>query len=233
MMFLMAIGVSTLAAAFANAGFIMRQSDYSRVNLLHESIHDNIRHSLQISQPHTNSLGFQIVMAILQANDPEHPNFVPPPVSPPGEPDQPNPGLGNLNLAVSIGTSPTDTTPIPIADFGGLVTVRSITLSFPLQEVDIQPAIAEVYPYPNPLPPGTDLITYPQPRVPRTAELKNASMIVEVEIRSGDRTITSRAEYAYSGGFFIEENSLTTDMIFETPNGYGTWRMIGHEIVNR
>jgi Tfp pilus assembly protein PilV len=67
MLFLMSIGVSTLAAAFANSGYIMRQSDYSRVRLLYESVHENIMHSLQVNPEDDDYLGYQIAMAIFKA----------------------------------------------------------------------------------------------------------------------------------------------------------------------
>jgi len=244
MMFLMAIGVSTLAAAFANAGYVMRQSEFTRVRLLHESIHENIMYSLQADPEDEDLLGYQIAMAIFNANDPAHPAFVLPPPTTPENLNPTNPGLAPIpNLEINvIGT--------PLENLGGRVTVERITLSFPDQFVRINEAI-----------PGDDTITPAIPREPRTATL-NASMIVEVVIRIdrlatdiiddddlGVRRITSIAVYEYTGGRFTEEPAgvpggepgddngdengyETFVMKFESPSGYGIWRMVRHEIID-
>jgi hypothetical protein len=219
MMFLMAIGVSTLSAAFANAGYVMRQSDFARVRLLHESIHENIMFSLQFNPEDESLLGYQIVMAILASNDED-------------DLDAYNvSGLSDIELDVTIdGTA--------IANFGGNITVQSVTLKFPDQFVNIYPAIPEIPQFP-PNPPGVtlpddEIITKHVPREPKTATV-NASMVVEVVISSGagNREITSIAVYEYTGGRFIEESEATHKMIFDEddPDGFGVWEMVRHEII--
>jgi hypothetical protein len=238
MLFLLAIGISTMAAAFANAGYIMRQSDYSRVRLLHESIHDNIMHSLLLDPEDETLLGYQIAMAIFRANDPTDTDYVHPP-----DDDEPAPGLGDIPLTIRIDD-------IPIGNFGARITVDSIILSFPNQFVSIIEAIPYEPQFPPNNPPSIQLpddeiITQRRWREPRTATV-NASMVVEVVITSGDRTITSIAVYEYTGGrladypISTDYEPSTTKMEFlhavgypyNTPCGYGTWSMIRYEIAN-
>jgi len=71
MMFLMAIGVSTMAAAFANIGYVTRQRDYSIVRILDESIHNNIMFSLQEDIKNENLLGWQLVRELFDVYDDE------------------------------------------------------------------------------------------------------------------------------------------------------------------
>jgi len=240
MMFLMAIGVSTLSAAFANAGYIVRQSDFARVRLLHESIHENIMFSLQDDPKDEDMLGYQIAMAIFRANDPSE--FAP---------GVPVPGLADItNMVINVdGTL--------LGNIGGRITVESVALSFPGQEQlviinEAIPAVAQDPPNPTgvTLPPE-DIITQFRPREPRTATL-NASMIVEVVISSGDRTITSVAVYEYTGGRLTDDPTgalaqnppppviVTPPMVFvpavigvpSDPGGYGIWSMVRHEILD-
>jgi hypothetical protein len=174
-------------------------------------------------------------MAIFNANDPEHDNFVEPPPSTPLNPNPANPGLADIeNLEIRVdGTL--------IGALGGIITVESITLSFHDQFIRIFDATPAVAQYPqNPTPPAPpvppeDIITPGVPREPRTATL-NASMEVRVIISSGDRTITSIAVYEYTGGRLIEKSETSTDMEFVPaasgdPGGYGIWRMVRHEII--
>jgi hypothetical protein len=180
-------------------------------------------------------------MAIFRANDPMDSAFNPPP---PTTPDADPPGLADIaSFAINIGTT-------PIANFGGRITVESITLSFPTQyqNVRIMDAIPAVTQTPPPPATGDDIITPAEPREPRTATL-NARMIVEVVIRSGERTITSNAVYEYTGGRFTDDpyginsdvdDDATFNMVFVPsvpgipgdPGGYGIWRMIRHEIID-
>jgi hypothetical protein len=230
MMFLMSIGVSTMAAAFANAGFIMRQNDFNRVRLLHESIHENIMFSLQDNYENPDSLGYQIAMEIFRTNDPTDPGHIPPLA-----PGVPAPGLtGDRPLEVWIDG-------LPIGNFGPRITVDSITLSFPEQFVNIMEAIPYIPLYPSGAT-GENVITQERLRVPRTATL-NASMVVEIVITSGERTITSIAVYEYTGGRLTEYpfvptyNLASTTMRFvlsagyAAPGGYGEWNMVRHEII--
>ena len=237
MLFLMAIGVSTMSAAFANAGYIMRQNDFNRVKLLHESIHENIMFSMQDRPGYPNSLGYRIAMAIFDANDPR--------TYAPGVPVSP---LGSIDLDILISnTAAPGTSILRNNTFGNIIAVESITLSFPEQFVSIQEAIPPVSPFPLGAT-GDEVITPARPREPRTASL-NASMIVEVVISSGDRTITSTAFYEYTGGR-LTDNPSSTPVYIDPPSppdmklipapsnppydpgGYVIWRMVRHEIID-
>ena len=265
MMFLMSIGVSTLAAAYANAGYIMRQSDFARVRLLHESIHENIMYSLQADPEDEDLLGFQLARAIFRANDPldaAYAQFTPDPTLENPYPDPIATGLLPItDLTILIDGA-------QIAVPGGRITVENITLSFPEQFVNINDAIPAVPQFPPPPASGADIITPAEPREPRTATL-NASMVVEVEISSGNRTITSIAVFEYIGGrltdnptgvptFINPTNPPPMQFVPSVPGtppiepedpedpedtgtpgtpgysgGYGIWRMVRHEVIDR
>jgi len=237
MLFLLAIGVSTMAAAFANAGYIMRQTEFSRVRLLHESIHENFMYSLQADPENDLLLGHMIAMAIFKANDPTDPSYVLPP-----SPGEPSPGLADItDLVITLDG-------IPIENLGGTKTAESIIITFPDQIVTITdaiPAIAQVPPGAT----GDNIITPGSPREPRTATL-NASMVVEVTVRTLNRSITSIAVYEYTGGRLTDDpngdrsavtENITFAMEFEKPaafggpddrGGFGSWRMVRHEIID-
>jgi hypothetical protein len=237
MLFLLAIGVSTMAAAFANAGYIMRQTYFSRARMLHESIHENIMYSLQADPEDEDLLGYMLTMAIFRANDPADPDFVLP--SSPGEP---NPGFADItDMQITLDG-------ISLADFGGRITLESITITFPNQLVSITEAVPAIAQDP-PGATGDNIITHARPREPRTATV-NASMIVEVTVRSVGRSITSIAVFEYTGGRLTDDpdgaNSgvtadLSFEMVFEKPalfsgpddrGGYGRWRMVRHEFID-
>jgi len=69
MMFLMVIGVSTMAAAYSNIGYVSRQRDYGVIRILDESIHNNIMFSLQEDITNKNLLGWQLVQELFDAYD--------------------------------------------------------------------------------------------------------------------------------------------------------------------
>jgi len=249
MLFLLAIGISTMAAAFANAGYIMRQNDYNRVRLLHESIHENIMHSLQANTlpsgtGNPNSLGFQLAMAIFKVNDPT-------PQIPPLAPSVVTALQALFNDGAELGILFDGTSILGVNNHigGRLITVQSITLSFPYQIVNINeaiPGIPDNYPSGST---GDNIITHMRQREPRTATV-NASMEVRVEIVSGDRTITSIAVYEYTGGRLTDtpsgvrwDDPPPLPMVFvpvvtglpgypNEPGGYGTWSMVRYEIPN-
>jgi len=224
MMFLMSIGVSTLAAAFANSGYIIRQSDFARVRLLSDSIHENIMHSLQHDPEDEELLGYQIAMAIFNANDGDGA----------GLPTTTKEDEG-LILVHSIDN-------LPITPLGSRIILESIKLSFPEQIISHIHGPEPYEPqYPPPPATGDEIITPERERVPRTAKL-NASMIVEVIIRSGDRRITSIAFYRYTDGELSddpdemysrvkEEDIPPLDMVF-VPGEFGRWEMIRHEVID-
>jgi hypothetical protein len=237
MLFLLAIGVSTLAAAFANAGYIMRQTYFSRARMLHESIHENIMYSLQADPQNEELLGYMLAMAIYRANDPADPEYVLPP-----SPGEPSPGLADItDLVVALDG-------IPLENFGGRITLERVTITFPNQLINITEAIPAIAQDPPGAAPA-NIITHARPREPRTATL-NASMIVEVVVSSVGRTITSISVFEYTGGRLTDDpdganSTVTEDYIFEMAfvkpalfsgpddrGGHGTWRMVRHEFID-
>ena len=193
MLFLMAIGVSTMAAAAANSGYVFRQSDYSRVRILDESIHDNIMFSLQHEPESPTQLGYQIAQFIFE----EFEKFQD---DPPLDPDPER--LYDI-LPIELDLSITD---IEIED-NQPVSSLSITLSFPFlfdeNLIVVNEAIEPVYDDDD------DII---DPGVPNKTATMSAIMVVTVEIRlrvgfAGERTVTSRAVYNFKDGRLSDENS--------------------------
>lgn len=222
MLFLMAIGVSALAAASANNGFALKQRENSQIRILNDAVHKNILYSLQHDPQDKTLLSSQLVLAIYKANDDELAASYDPA------------GLTDIPLSVSLDSG------VDLA--GGTIKVQSITLSFPEQNVIIMPPVPAVY---------TDLYddegefierTCDAPREPKTATV-NATMIVTVEINVKGKTITSRAVYEYTGGKLADDPDaggavhaeVDDDSVFEmtfTSDGYGKWRLIKYENVD-
>ena len=237
MLFLMAIGVSTMAAAGANAGFILRQSEYSRIRIVDESIHENIMFSLQYvpddDDDRSDFLGYQIAMAIYDAYDAYHDYYKNPAPLPPA----PDDGLAPIILTVSVDGNSIDPP-------GGLITVERIELSFPFRFsesdslITINPAVPAVTIYD----PVTDADIEDSPRQPKTVTM-SAIMEVRVDIAvrglGGNvqpRTVTSIAVYEYTGAK-LTEIGITGDMEFEVvgfgADAFGTWELIRYEVIDR
>jgi hypothetical protein len=192
-------------------------------------------YSLQAEPGNEELLGYMLAMAIFEANDPTA-------FTPPLAPGVPAPGLADItDLIITLDGT-------PLEEFGGRITLESITITFPDQFVSIFDAIPATAQVPAGAT-GDDIITHARPREPRTATV-NASMIVEVTVRSVGRSITSIAVYEYTGGRLTDDpdgaNSTVTEnisfeMAFEKPavfggpddrGGYGRWRMIRHEFID-
>jgi hypothetical protein len=214
MMLLMAIGISAMHAASANVGFNLRQREYSQVMILGESVHRNIRYSLEHGSGSTdNRLSYQVARAIYRANDSYYST------------EYSTNGLDKIELEIAIGSGV-----IPdVHDNDNLVWVDSITLSFPHQNVIVKPAIPMI-PAVTEVIDGNPVVISPEiPRVPKSATV-NARMVVDVVIGTRNRTVTSRAVYDYTGGI-LSEVSYAGAMQFVT-NGYGKWSLVSHENVN-
>jgi len=219
MMFLMAIGVSTMTAASANASYVFRQRDYSRAQMLDKSVHESILHSLQFDAASQTSLSFQLADAVYKANDPASTTTYS------------ASGLADINLRVNVGG-------IDIYNTANLVHVVGVTLSFSDETVNITPPLPAIYEL------DEEGIKVDPPillfsREPKTATF-SARMTVEVEINARGRTIISKAYYEYSGGKLTDDptgiygnidSNATYTMVFIHPDGYGSWRMINHEII--
>ena len=243
MMFLMAIGVSTMAAAAANAGYIIRQNDFNKIRLLQDSVHESIMFSLQNDPEEMNSLAYQLAMAIFNANDPDNPSY------------DPN-GLEDITFGTYTETGSDSfrilIDGVQIGNLGGRVNVVGIRFSFPEQHVAIRDAVDYIpQELDDGIPPG--IITWEQDREPRAATV-NARLEVELAIRSGGaggRVITSVAVYEYTGGRLtddplgdftkVEVVPPDLSMVFEPPDpldpndigGYGEWRLVRYEIIDR
>ena len=246
MFFLFWTGGSILTAAETGRGTVRRQVIHNQMLVLDDSIHNNIRHSLQNGNGKKDSLWFQIVNALYEM-----------------EKDGDVEETLYLRLTDDI---------LDISD--GNVEVESVVLSFPKYDdedeepkqvrfVDITPA------QPADFIVSTGYLTGDTPgnkwilnhsRIPRSATI-NARMIVTVVIKSkitDDASMTTVAEYVYTGvenGFSDAEaakalpihqtpidpddppcslgcqaapalcRGLLNDMSF-TPGGEGRWHLI-------
>ena len=233
MMFLMAIGVSTMAAAAANSMFIMKQGSFNRVGLLADSIHESILFSLQAEPPagpldvadYKSTLAYQLAWAIYKANDADY-NGIPNPVNP-GK----FIGLANItdfNIRIDgININSID---------NHMNTI--ITFEFPNQLVNIKPF--------KPMEEGESTVDgeeiFPKrDREPKTATI-NASMIVRVVVTAGveERSITSIAYYEFTGGILTDDpynsygndQSLVLKPMEFAPGEYGEWRLVRREIID-
>lgn len=222
MLLLMAIGASALVAASANAGFVLKQSEYSRIAILDDAVHKNILYSLQHNPQDETLLSWPLVMAAYKANDPDLAG------------SYQATGLADIPLSVSIDHG---------VDLGsGNIKVESITLSLPEQNVIITPPVPAVYTEVYDEEGNLAERILDTPREPKTATV-NAAMTVTVEINAKGKTITSRALYEYTGGKLADDpdaqgvthTRVESDAVFEmtfTSDGYGKWRLIKHENVD-
>jgi hypothetical protein len=118
-----------------------------------------------------------------------------------------------------------------------------ITLSFPVQEVFIMPAIPGIQPIPAITDPGTGEVLVPFTpgvlREPKTATV-NATMIVTVRIDAGSRFVTSRAIYEYVDGRLSDDpdrewgfdNPPVPPLMDFEAGGYGKWELIRYEHID-
>jgi len=217
MMFLMAIGVSTMAAGAANSGALMRQNEYNKILMLGKSVHDNIMFSLQNDPGNEDLLGYQLARTIFEAYDTNEGD------SDPDEPDVPT--INDMIIRINgeelyPPNPPLDMIYISNAAFRFPLSFKESILDSPAIEFD------DIFD-------GVDYIT--PPPIPRTVTI-NARMVVEVEITSRDlraigenRQIVTRATYEYRNGRLIEDPS--GDMNFD-PDWYGEWRLVRYEIID-
>jgi len=239
MMFLMAIGVSTMAAGAANSGALMRQNEYNKILMLGKSVHDNIMFSLQADPGNEDLLGFQLADAMFQVFDahdpsinPSNPMYVPPQL----------PTIDDMEIRINGVTlyHPNPT----LSNTDDKIHISSVVFRFPVQDIIDSPAI-EFDPIFDPiLGEEEDDYYYTPDRVPRTVTI-NARMVVEVEITARDlrtngidRQIVSRAIYEYRNGRLSEiENVLggVDDpdflMSFE-PDGFSVWELVSYEVID-
>ena len=225
MLLLLSIGVSTLVAAEANSGFLFKQKEHSRIMILEDSVHQNILFALQREaidpEDEEDLLSAKLARAIYEANDPY--------VMLSANPE----GLDEITMDVSVGG-------VDLKDGGfGSIKLQSITLSFPRHEqiVIITPPIPAIW-SPAVHDPDTGVQISPKtlarPREPKTATV-NATMIVTVKIDAGDRIVTSRAFYEYTGGELsddpddIYEEVDTTEVFPMVFTDYGRWELINYE----
>jgi len=254
MLFLMAIGISTMAAASANQIFIMKQNEFNEILALDKSIQENIMFSLQAEPDNPllreDYLGYHFAMYIFN----EFEKYTPPPSTDPdtigpasissqdGEFDiqidgQPVIAAGNNRIDWNIAFS------FPFFFKDSLITVRDPEPSFPMSEN-----------------------TETNKRVPRTATMSaRMEVTVEVIMRQGtadERRITSVAVYEYSGGILSDEvpgeapdgnqwggGDVYPDVPMNFvparpavpgdpgtpafPGGYGTWELVRYEVIDR
>ena len=228
MMFLMAIGVSTMAAGASNAGALQRQNEYNRILLLSKSVHDNIMYSLQANPEDDVLLGYQLAYALFSAYDMMMREVE-------DELDQeidPLPLKNIINkIQIRIGEDLLFDANYPSTD---MIHVSGVTFKFPVQDIVDSPAIMLYDSEDNII----EIIK------PRTATI-NARMVVEIEVTardlradSNDRRVLSRATYEYKNGRMIGipvSDGLDEDpdylMVYE-PDGYGTWELVDYEIVD-
>ena len=118
MLLLLAVGVSTLAAAGASSGFALSQRNYSRIMLLGDSVHKNILYSLQNDPSDDSLLAYQLARALYAAYETDS-----------------GAGLESMELVLSF-----DAPELSEKYNNGDIYVESITLAFPRQEVTVRPA---------------------------------------------------------------------------------------------
>jgi hypothetical protein len=225
MLLLLTVGISTLVAAEANSGLLFKQKEHSQIIILEDSIHQNILFALQpdiaASEDEENLLSTKLARAICEAND----SYVVMTANPRG--------IEDLTVDVSVGGADLK------GDGFGKIKLDSITLSFPRydQVVVITPPIPAVY-SPEVRDPDTNALISSRSlafaREPKTATV-NASMIVTVKIDAGDRIITSRAFYEYTGGELSDDpdgdyEGVDTMEVFPMIfTDYGRWELIKYE----
>lgn len=219
MLLLMTIGISVLVAASANAGFVIKQKEHNQIMIMDDSVHKNIMYSLQHDASDDGLLSVQLVKAVYEANDPDLTLSYSPA------------GLADIPLEVNINNG--------VDLKSGNISVESITLSFPEQNVIITPPVPAVY---ENIYDDENLIgrTLASAREPQTATV-DAKMVVTVEINAKGKITTTRAIYEYTGGKFSDDPDGTShagdesgarfDMVF-TSDGYGKWRLIKHENID-
>lgn len=207
MLLFFAIGGSAIAAASANVGGYIRQMRSNQIRVLEYSIHRNIKFSLLDDPENPDLMSYQIVMALLEANDPEASDYN-------------TDGLEEINLRV--GNINFSTESINVHDTNSQVYIEDIILSFPLQNITITAEVPEI-------PAIMDGDTELSPKVdgiPRSASV-NARMEVTVITGTQGRTITSLAIYEFTGGVLSE---MSGAMQF-TPEGYGKWSLISYDSI--
>ena len=214
MLLLMFIGTSVLTSASSNIGANIRQNDYNRVLLLGDSIHRNIRFSLQEDPENEGLLAFQIAEGLSKQNSG---------VS----------AIGDIDLQIDI-DNPTN------LNIEG-ITLSFPYVSVQVTEArDYVPEITdddgEVV-----LVPEVDRI--PKTKVVSARMLVTVVIRIENNLMDTDRIITTRATYILSDCFLtddpegrfsktpseeIDEQELVFGFV---DNGFGTWSMVSYETV--
>ncbi|MCL2279019.1 MAG: hypothetical protein FWC20_06380 [Oscillospiraceae bacterium] len=209
LMMLLAAGAAVLAAAMGNVGINVRQERHNRAMLLTDSIHRNIQYSLSKTGVPTDefesSLSGQIALLIYESScDCAVPCACVDCICMSGV-------MEDIMLSVDIAEIAYD---LP----------DEILLSFPYASVTITPFVPEM----------------PELSIderPRTA-LLSATMVVEFTLyvdagTDGNRIITSRAVYMYSGGVLVWFPDSLGDLDLDERNfsEQGVWEMVSFEII--
>lgn len=206
MLLLMAIAVSTLVSASANAGYTASQQEHNRMTLLADSIQNNLLYSLR--QEGESSLSEQLVYAIYEANDSDlsavNAN-----------------GLGSMDINIDVDG-------LDLSDSG--VKLEYFTLSFPEQYVIITPEVPKIPETPQEDDGAGNVLVEADPGAPgepKTATV-DAMMTATVAVSVNEKTFTSRAVYMYTGGVLCGVGD-DGEMSVTDP---GEWRLIKHERVD-
>lgn len=239
MMFLMAIGVSVVAAASANVGFMNEQREHGQVILLDESIHKNIMYSLQHEPNNEDLLAAQLLWALFRAKD------------------EGSGSVNSITLEVTLDNG---------EDLeSGPISVEPLTFSFTTESVVITDFVPAVYVdvYEDKFDDDgvwthqefVDRVFDGKNRIPKSATV-NAAMTVIVEINANSKNTTSRATYEFTGGRLSDDppglhykcdvgcvKKEGTCYVYYPARGcldglemeitdYGKWRLIKHENID-
>ncbi|MCL2084513.1 MAG: hypothetical protein FWH06_04550 [Oscillospiraceae bacterium] len=206
MLLLLGMGASAFIAASTNTGYWVAQREYSRMLILSESIHRNIRHSLEENPADESLLSYQLVWAVYRSHDDDFDEY------------KDVATFTSLKLEAEVRDMANDL----YDNFDGDI---SIELIFSEQYINISKAIKAIPPTYEPEldidgEPVLDADDNPvyieidpgAPREPKKATV-DFTMAVTVSLETKGKTTTSRAVYAYKGGRLSDEEA------FEGENG--------------
>lgn len=204
MLLLMAIGISSIVAASANAGSGISRQISNQLDIYADSMHRSIMFSLQtssedegknISSLHT--LGGQILgLAYKKTLD--------------ASPDS----------SFTLNITPTLSDSTDLSNSISNVTIKVVPL------VNITPATAQQAEVTDE--DGNIILTY-APRKPQTAAI-SAAATVTVTAKQGSETVISIVTYDFYGGLLEDDGTNPNNMII---NSAGTWRFNSHEKVDK
>jgi hypothetical protein len=174
MMMLMAIGFSVFAAASANRGAALRQTEHNAVLLLENSIHNNIRHSLQYGDGYKEDRLWNQLLQVLYEARHANPESL---------------HINNFNIL-----------PIGGIDLGsGGISIAGIELLLELIEIDTDTRTIVTDPGDpdaDPPVPATTVTT-------ETVQIGVGKMFVDVTLNVNGNFIKSTTEYSFNGGRFV------------------------------